>query len=445
MESPFVVQIFNKTFQLIGILGAPVRIEITPRFNAVGTGEIEVSASDPMLDFMLAKGARCRITYKGGHEMSGPLLHPSGKVTAFGTVIFQVEDDYRFMPNTLGWVMPNESIRSSGLLAPTSLSDHAQAWTDTAMEPGLAYGYGYYVFPQSIDGGMNAFVPSAEAVVKALITANMVSRMGRPVTVGANLDRGGNAATAGMLPSVRMTPLDEAVTALLKWSGLGLSFQHDGINPTITAEVWEPNTWPLDLTVDSGVVLDGDWSQQDPTATRVVVGGPGEDVSRAFWDVRDTTGLEAEYGDIIEVFRDATGASLNWPDALADAYRVAKYYLLRSEVSTTDKNQFTGYLNAAGTKGLVEGAPTSGLSLTLSETEQFQYAPGGFRLGDQISVTSNGLTFTDQILAVTLSINATDGVTVTPQVGNRTDDTDELFARAISQLAAAQRRLSTNR
>ncbi|WP_166790325.1 hypothetical protein [Cryobacterium sp. Hh11] len=437
------MQIFDKAFNLLGILGDPLRLDLTPLFNKVGTGEIEVSASDPMLDFMLAHGSRCRITYKGGHEMSGPLLHPTGKVTAFGTVIFQIEDDYRYMPNTLGWVMPNESSRSSGKLAPLDLSDHAQAWTDAAMEPGLAYGYGYYVFPDGSGG--SSILSSAESAIKNLITVNMVSRMGRPVTVSPDLARGGDARAAGMLPSVRMTPLDEAVAALLKWSGLGLRFQHDGLTPTITAEVWQPATWPLDLTVDSGVVLDGDWSQQYPTATRIVGGGPGEDVARAFWDVRDTTGLEAEYGDIIEVFRDATGATLNWPGTLADAYRIAKYYLLRTEVATADKNQFTGYMNATGAKGLAEGAPTSGLSLTLSETPNFQYSPTGFRRGDHISIMANGIPFTDQIMAVNLKWDKTNGAKVTPQVGNRTDNPDELFARAISQLAAAQRRLSTSR
>ncbi|WP_104128240.1 hypothetical protein [Cryobacterium sp. Y57] len=273
----------------------------------------------------------------------------------------------------------------------------------------------------------------------------MIERLGRPVTVAPNQFRFPFPYASDDILPVRMAPLNEALAGLLLETGLGLSFQHDGVSPTITADVWEPTTWPLDLTVDSAVVLDGDWSQQYPTATRIVVGGPGENVARAFWEVRDTTGIEDEYGDIIEVFRDATGSTLNWPDTLADQYRIAKYYLLRDEVSAADKNAFRIYLNAAGAKGLSDGAPTAGLSLSLSETDQFQYAPGGFRRGDHISVMANGVRFTDQILAVNLTWDKTTGATVTPQVGDRTDDPDKLFARAISQLASAQRRLSTSR
>ena len=437
MDSPFVVQIFDKAFSWIGVVGAPKRLDFTLRFTAVGLGEIDVASDDPMLDFMLAKGSRVRVTYKDAHLMSGPLRNPIGDLAISGLITFAIEDDYRLMPNTLGWVMPTETVRSGGLLAPLSLTDHAQAWTDAAGEPGLALGAGHYRFDESIT--------TAEAAVKDLISKNMVTRLGRPVTVVADSGRGGDARSAGMLPSIRMARLDEAVADLLAWSGLGLRFGHDGVSPTITADVWEPVTWPLELSMVSGTVTSGSWSLTDPNATRIVVGGPGEDVARAFWSFTGDGTLEDEYGDIIEVFRDATGATLTWPDALADAYQVAKYYLLRSDISQALKNEFIGYLNAAGLKGLMEGAPVTGLELVLSETEQFRFGPGGYDLGDLISVVTHGITFTDRITEVHLSLTSTDGVQVTPRIGNRTDDPDETLARAVAQLAASQRRLSTNR
>ena len=437
MASPFEIQLYNKAFKRLGVLGAPVRLGFTPFFNTVGLGEIEVAVDDPNLAHMMPEGARVRVLYKGDLLMSGPVRSPTGNLAATGTVTFEFEDDYRLMRNTLALVMPTSSVRSGGLLAPLSLTDHAQAWTDAAVGAGLAAGSGYYRFPSTVS--------TAEAAIKDLITKNMVTRLGRPVIVAADQGRGGDARTAGMLPDVRMLPLDEAVASLLEWSGLGLKFEHDGVSAGITAEVWQPNTWPMELTVAGGTVTDGTWARQDPEATRIVVGGPGEDVSRAFWDVRDSTGLEAKHNDIIEVFRDATGASLTWPDALSDAYRVAKYYLLRSEVSTALKTEFTAYLNAAGRKGLADGAPKSGLSLTLSETEQFSFGPGGYERGDLITVVSNGATFSERITSADLAETATAGVTVTPQVGERTDDPDRVLAEAIARLGAAQRRLSTNR
>ena len=435
--SSYEVQIFDKQFQYLGVLGAPVRLAFSPLFNGVGFGEIEVAIDDPNLGYLMVEGARVRVLYKGAETMTGPVRSPTGNLAALGTVTFQVEDDYRFMRYTLGHVMPTASTRSGGLLAPVSLTDHAQAWTDAAVGAGLAAGSGYYRFPSTVS--------TAEAAIKDLITKNMVTRLGRSVIVAPDLGRGGDARAAGMLPDVRMIPLEEAVSRLLAWSGLGLRFSHDGVSAGVTAEVWEPKTWPLELTVAAGTVAAGTWAREDPTATRITVGGPGEDVSRAFWEVRDTTGLEARYGDIIEVFRDATGATLTWPDALSDSYRVAKYYLLRTEVSTALKNEFTGYLNAAGRKGLAEGAPKSGLSLTLSETEQFGFSPTGYGIGDLLTVVSNGVTFSERVTSVDLAASATGGETVDPQVGNRTDDPDRIIAEAIARLGAAQRRLSTNR
>ena len=433
--SPFVVQIFTKRLLWLGVLGNRVRLGFTVRFNAQGFGEIEVAAGNEMLPGMLAKGSRVRVTYLGAHLMSGVLRNPAGDIAVAGTVTFTIEDDFRLMGNTLGWIMPTATVRSQGQLSAASLSDHAQAWTDAAGEPGLALGSGYYRFDESIT--------TAEAAVKDLIAKNMIDRLGRPVQVEPNEGRGGDARAAGMLPSVRMARLDEAVADLLAWSGLGLRFRHDGVSQLITAEVWEPTTRPLTLTPESGTVIDGTWSLTDPAATRIVVGGPGEDVSRAFWSFTGDGELEEEYGDIIEVFRDATGATLTWPEVLADQYRVAKYYGFR--VSDALRIEFEAYLNAAGRKGLAEGAPVTGLDLVLSETEQLAYGPGGYDVGDIFTLVANGITFTDRVTEVELTEDATNGVTVTPRLGNRADDPDEALAVDVGRLAASQRRLSTNR
>jgi len=448
MESPFRITVFDKTFDRKGILGNPLSQSYTVRFNAVGTGEFEVSATDPMLGFLYESGARVRVTYKGAHLMSGPVLHPSGDFNADGVVRFQVEDDYRILVNTLAWVSP------AGPLTPTELTSTvpqswAQAWlpgggSDAGADGTTQGQFGYYLWPDGSAASGGVLVSTAEAAIKNVISRNVVTRLGRPVTVAADLARGGDARAAGVLPLVRFSPVDEVVAPLLDWSGLGLRLTHDGLAATITADVFVPTVHPQILTVQSGIIQAGVWEKENPTATRIVVGGPGEDVARAFWGVNSLP-LETEFGDVVEVFRDATGANLQWPSTLSDLFHVAKYFLLRSEVSAGSKAVFTAYLNAAANKGLAEGAPKSGLSLTLSETESFFYGPGGYREGDIITAQSNGVNFTDRITECELSESVSAGVIVRPRVGGRADDPDTIFADAINRLSRAQRRLSTDK
>ncbi|TFD54211.1 hypothetical protein E3T43_12805 [Cryobacterium sp. Hh7] len=303
----------------------------------------------------------------------------------------------------------------------------------------------YYVWPDGSTQWGGPAITTAETAIKHLIGVNF-TRLGRPVTIGADQGRGGNAVAAGMLPQVRFGSLDMNLQALIEWSGLRVTLRQDPTLPTIHVEVSVPTVWPQKLTVESGIVIDGTWSTDDPEATRIIVGGPGQETERAFWGVNDTTGLEAEYGDIIEVFRDATGATLTWPEVIPDAQQIADRYLLRPEVSAADKTIFTNYLNAAGAKSLGEGGLMSGVSLELSETEVFHFGGAdGIQLGDTITVTSQGLTFTDRITEATLSWDATDGLVVTPRVGQKTDDPDRQMAEAVAALARAQIRLSTSK
>lgn len=443
MLSPFRISIFGPSFNLLGVLGNPLAQSWTPRFNKVGTGTFEVSRADAMLPFLLARGARVRVTYKGEHLISGPVLYPSGSFEATGTVKFQVEDDFRMLPNTLAWVRPFAGLN------PTALNDPAQAWKQDEPFPGAWTGTidgqsEYMLWPDGSGASGGVLVDYAESAIKFLIKANLLNRLGRPITIATDLERGGDARAADMLPLVRFQPINDVLSELMEWSGLGVKLTHDGTSTTVTAEVWEPTTFPQLLTVESGIIQSGTWSIQNPTATGIVVGGPGQGPARAFWGVVDDD-LETEYSDVVEVFRDATGATLLWPDALAEEFRVAKYFLLRSEVGADLKTEFTSYLNQAGNKGLAAGVPTSGLSLTLSETATFFFGSGGFSVGDIVNVADGEVTFTDRITECELSESISEGVVVTPRVGGRLDDPDQIIADAIAQLAAAQRRISTSK
>lgn len=420
MLNPFSLTVYDRVLKRQGPVGAPRECTFDVRFNDQGVGSFAVSAADPVRQFLEAPGARLWVTYRGEHLISGPVRNLDGSFAPAGLVTYSIEDDWRELPNTLGWPVP------AGQLTPVSLTDQAQ---------GTATGKGYYQFPAALS--------SAESLIKDLLTVNF-RRLGRRVDVRPDLGRGGDARAAGMVPQVRFDPLDEAIDELLAWSGLGLKVWHEG-GTRLVADVYQPTTRQPALTVESGIVKSGLWSLQGPTATRTVVGGPGEDVARAFYGVNDATGLESSWGDIIEVFRDATGANLEWPDTVPEAERLAKFFLLRSEVSSTDKAVFKSYLTAAGRKGLTEGRPTSGLSVELAETRSFHFGgPDGVHLGDVMSVSAQGQKFVERIRACTLSLKGKQ-FTVVPQVGERTDDPDEQLALSLRRLMAASRLQSTRR
>lgn len=451
MDSPFEIRVYDRAFKRQGWVADPVAASFTPRFNAQGTGELRLSASDPVLEYLLAPGARVSCQYNGEHLMSGRALKPSGSFLPNGEIVVQISDDWRRMRNTLAWVRPNGEISPTDMVANT---DNAlgQSWlpgggSDAGPDGTTSGQTGYYFWPDgsAVVGGVR--VDSAEAAIKQLILANLGGRLNAPITVAANLNRGGDARAAGILPAVRFSTLEEAAAPILTWSGLGLRFAQalDGIR--IDVDVWEPTVWPQVLDVASGIIQDGNWSQEEAALTRMVIGGPGEGVNRAFFSSVDAA-REALTGEVIEAFKDATGANLGWPTspALDDLLKVAKYFLLRPEVDALSKTLFSAYIQAASTKAYNESAATAGLALKLAETVSFRFGgPTGFHLGDTVKARSGGLNFSDKITECTIAVNAETGLTVTPVVGEKKDDPDRLLAQGIMALAASQRRLSTSR
>lgn len=421
MESPVEMRIFNKTLDFENVISDVDYYSFAPRLNAQGSAEIAVPSDAPINTLLRTPGTRLSCRYRGEHLMSGPLRTQQGPfITAAPSTIYSLQDDWRILVNTLAWVNPGAPIE------PTSLDSPGQAWQVSPGTSGTTAGQAqYYEWPSSII--------SAEAAIKHLITVNAVTRLGRPVTVLPNEGRGGNARVAGLLPDIRFQNIAEAIEILLEWSGLVMSVWQDFDTPTIYVDVREPSVWPQVITPSSGIITDGDWSRMAPDATRMVVGGPGQEAERAFWEVRDTTGLESEYGDIIEVFRDATGAKLEWPADLAQDRKVAKYFRLRSDVDAAAKTAFTQYLTSAGRTGLAEGAPTSSLGVALMESEEFQFAgEHGIHLGDWLTASSNGIDITERITEATVTLTAKDGDRAIPVLGKRSDDPDQNLWDAIA-------------
>lgn len=419
---------------------------VSPLRNKVGTATFAVPSDHPANASLQADGARVTCTYLGVQEFSGPVRKLAPELQVNGTTTYTAEDDVRIVQNTLGWVRPVASGSSQGQVQAQSLSDDGQAVSTVAHTAGTDAGYGAYVFDST--------TTAAESAIKELVFRNLVQRIGRPVSVLNDQARGGNAFAAGKLPVVRMVPLLDVLQDLLEWSGLTLLVrQSTTAGVGFTLDVRPSRVFGPKLTLDSGIITDGIGQVAKPTATRAVVGGPGDDTARAWYSVVDAA-AEAQHGDVIEVLKDASGVSPKWDSSITAAYQVAKYFHLQPANGTAAINAFLAALAAAGQEALTDGAARSGLSMTLAEAGVFRYGgANGIRLGDTLQVQASAgqpasgttpamapVLLTGKVSGATITLDESGGVKAVPQVGERTDDPDAQLAQAIAGLQTALRR-----
>lgn len=452
-SNPFIITVFDKALNRLGWVGDPSSLSGSIRHNSLSNMQLILGANDPMIKPLMETGARVTIDYRGKRIGSFKVRNPQGDFKPSGNTTFQLQGDWRMMRNTLAWVASSHPLLPTHMYPMNDPSYLGQATypgggSDVNPTPGNTSGqYGYFRWPDGSgsSGGFN--VRFSETAVQ-WVTGSNLNRIGQPVAFAPDLQRGGNIRDAGLLPTLRFATLEEAVQPILDWSGLGLRLcQEDDDTPTILVSMYEPNVWPAKLTFESQIIRDGTWAITDPTVTRGVLGGPGEDVQRAFWEVLDETGLEGDYGDVIEAWGDATGANLQWPDGLAEELQVAKYYLQRPEISEGLKATFTSYMNTAATKMLDGGRPQASVRVTLGETESFHFGGSdGIQLGDQVTVvTPTGLEVTDRVREVEFKYSNSGGLEVTPIIGEAALNPDPIrqLANAVASLAASQRRMST--
>jgi Siphovirus ReqiPepy6 Gp37-like protein len=144
-----------------------------------------------------------------------------------------------------------------------------------------------------------------------------------------------------------------------------------------------------------------------------VIGGQGEGTAREFRR-RIATTVEADWSDVVEVFVDARDTNV-----------------------TTE-------LDARGDAALVEGSPQSGLSLELAETGPFRYGVA-VNVGDTVTtrLIPGAPAITDVLRDVTLKWTVDNGLTVTPVIGERADDPNQIFGKAVASIARAVRNINS--
>lgn len=445
---PGAIDVYDKNFMWIGRIGNPISIRGSVVFNGLSTFTVEVSANDRLVPDVIAYGARITMIYKDAQLFSGMITGVTGSLLSNGSIFLEMQSDWRILQNTVALVRPLNQIEASAISVKNvdNPAAQAQAWlpggSTTQGTSGTTIGQvGYYQWASS--------VTYSETALKTIIGENVITRLGRPVTLATDLNRGGNIKAAGKLPEVRMNKLEDVCLEILSFDGLGLTLQQATRDDTITVDVYEPDVWDMPLTVNSGVIVGGSWSIQSPTATRAILGGPGDLADRHF--VNYTTGsttIENEWGDLVEIFRDATSsADLIYPEGIPfDETRVPKYYELRSDIPTNQKTTYRNSLNAAGKRALDQGAAKFGITAELAETETFTFGgTTGVQLGDQVTVEGlNGTLYTDVITECQFNFG-NKKFQVTPIVGKRVDDPNVQIANAITNLANSQRRISTDR
>lgn len=357
------ITIYNKDFQRKGWLGNPVSVTATVGFNIVGSAEVTFPADHNRTAAILADGARMVIEYEGlPHPLiSGPVRAaksegPSGQ----SNITVTVEDDLRLLWRVLGWQVPTAAISAQGT------SEY------------------------------RTYTGNAETIVKNMVTENAITRLGLPVTVAPNLNRG--AIIPGGV-KVRMHPLADRLFPAVEQAGLGVRCYQSGAG--LVVDVYEPRIYSKVLSEAAGTLASWSWSSAGPKVTRVIGGGQGEGTARVFRSAVDTT-LETQYRDVVEAFADA-----------------------RNGETTAEVDQ-------SNTEVLFEGKPTSGFSVELSETPYFRY--GTVQVGDRVTIQAGGLERTDILRSATITWARDKGLTVSPKVGEISDSTDATMARAIKAL-----------
>lgn len=372
-ESPFKITVYDKSFARLGWVDAPVAQTWTLRHNQQPSGSVVVEEGSDASLLLAGEGNRCVVRYLDEQVFSGPIRSARTEGASGNRLVtFQVQDDYRVLNNMLCWPTPGSAIGSQGV--------HDQR------------------------------TGKLETVFKDIARAN-ITRLGLPVTVPASLGRGPTTTV-----QMRFQKLSEEVVPLLDAAGLGVRVFQSGSG--LVLDVYEPDEWPINLSEDGGTLEGLSWTRMPPEATRVVVGGPGEDAARLL-RTRVNVAAETLWGDKIEDFVDAR------------------------DVEDDDLNKLA-LLDTRGDEFLAKAAAKAGIALTLQEGEVFRYGGDGIHVGDRVPVEiSPGNVITDVVRTAILSLSEADGVGALPVVGERTDDPNVLLVKQVSKALTGLRRLQT--
>jgi hypothetical protein len=385
---PVRLQVWSPAFEPMFSIGDPLSITVTPRHLALGTAELVLPLDHHRVPALMATtGCRLTVGYFTGRPaddytdpanwlqvLSGPIWTRKAEgPTAQGTVTFGAEDDFRVLSGVTAWPTPASAISSQ-----TSAYDKRTG--------------------------------TAEAVIKAYVTANAVTRLGLPITVATNLGRG--AATT---KSARFESLTDLLTPVAQLAGLGIRVHQNG-SAGLVLDVYEPaDRTARVLSESAGTITAWSFSSTGPASTRQIIGGQGELTARQFRQ-RVATARESEWATRIEQFTDARNADT------------------------------TAGLDQDGDENLADTAPTAGVTVTVAETDVVRYGRNLF-VGDRVAVRiTPNLVVEDILSAATITWSAADGLTVEPAVGDAgSESSDAVLVNSLRRAFAGIRYLRASK
>lgn len=376
---PFVLDIYSSAFGYLDTVAAPIWVTASLRWAGVDTASFAVAQDSHLNTLLEQRGRRMVVRYRPDAGvpdsidlLSGVVSTRLGETVGMGmTRTYYVTGDFTLLGQTLGW--------------PNPTGNESQQGDDDA----------YY-----------EVIGPAETVALTLLDVNKV-RQKTPITVAASAGRGASVSVR-----TRMHKLSDKIFPLVSQAGVALRLIQDGTSVRASGYVGTTNTEPL--TEASGVVVRGSYTLQAPTATRAMVGGPGEGIARKWRLVKDVA-AEDLWGQSWEVQVDARDVDAEDPDWAAK-------------------------MDARGWEALTAGAATATVNVELSETEDFRFPK--YNIGDMYPVQfADGTIISDRITRIDLSLTPTDGLEITPYLGNIESSTEARVMTAVSNIARSVRDL----
>lgn len=372
------ITVYDKNRAFVGQVGAPTFCRVTPRvFPLIGTATFAVPLSSSQVANLRAPGARVIFQEGDEHLLSGPVDYVTID-SETETLEVIVVDDAWILSGILGWQVPTAAISAQGTAE-----------------------YRSYTGP-------------AETVIKNVVRENGVTRLKIPgLTVAATQGRG---STIDGGTTYRMHPIPDRVYPGLDIAGIGLQVRQVGTN--LVFDTYVPRTFPTVLSKESRTLKKASHSRKRPTASRVVIGGPGEAKARRFRAVTDTA-RETTWGFLGETFRDARD--------------------VQQEEGVTTWTAVDAMLDARGREALEDARAVDGLSVTLAESSIFTYGANGVRVGDIVQVNVLGTIITDTVKEATLEWVTPTYTRATPVIGEQTD-AETRRAKTLAALKESQRK-----
>lgn len=382
MDSAFEIRVYSKSMQRLGWITDPVSLTFNPKKNAAGTFTITLDSDHEMIPDLMTEGSRIWVDFRG-EQWSGMVGPVEGKRDSDdrGSVTFTAVDDIVILNEMLGYPQPGSAVTSQG--------------TKTDTRSG-----------------------KAETVLKGFVSANA----GRFPYLSVAADQG-RGATIGPLSS-RMAKLGELLLPELDSVRVTVVQRDVGgvqklVLDVVTPEAWGPVLYDADGAIDSWT-----YSRTPMTATHSVVMGAGEGTDREFRQVSDAT-ASALWNRVIETTTDTRDLQL--------------------DTTTTDLNtqaKVDAAMDARGKTDLAEQAAKSGLSVVLSETDDFFYGVGGVTIGTAVQMAvGNVPQIADTISEAQITWTADEGLVVKPIVGERSDDTSSALWGQIQRLSGQLNRM----